>query len=183
MKRAKRIEVVKTDKICWPMLEAGKSRREIVEETGISASVVARSDARRLAGERGIEEPRESIDDLRKELEEARRAAASQGVSLFDLAARVEAIEGLLAAPLAIAERRIMSILTPEWEDRLRELVAERDLYKAGCEEAALKAGPLADEEDRELTKEDEEDERERDQGLDGTLPEAANQDPEADRG
>ena len=96
-----------------------------------------------------------------------------------------------LAARIGAVERRVRVILPGEIEDRIRNLAAERDLYRTGCEEAWRKAerlderivnrGLLSDEEHQELKKEIEENERKRNQDMDGTVQEAADQGPETD--
>ena len=183
MARAKRIEVVRTDKICWPMFESGKSRKEVAEETGISLSAVSRSDTRRL-GKR--ESGEGGIDDLRQGIKDADADIDALALRVRMTESRLAALEEAVAPSRALAESRVRAVLTPEWEARLRELVAERDLYKEGYEEMVRKAerldsrivnrGLLSDEEHENLKREIEENERSADQNLDGTLPEKAGQ-------
>ena len=191
-------EIESRDALIAQLWAEGKTARQIHDETGIPmGSVYSRMKAIRAERARNAEAAGkvaqrhdEELQEVRAEIERIDKALVSQSQFLYDLAERVEALE------------KRMAVIVPEhMEETIRNLTAERDLYRSGAKSQQARAdrldarimehGELPDalheEVERRIreraAREGNEDERERDQDVDGEMPPTAEQVSEADRG
>ena len=161
--------------------EQGLNAKRIHEITGIPYSSVA--DRVKVANAKKFRqtEASEAISAIRYELRNARTASESQSQAIYDLAERVERLEEL--------GKRIETIVPAAIEERIRDLTAQRDLYRGGAASQAAKVqqledrlrslGFMTDEECEE--QEESESDREPSQDMDGEGEEAADEESEAD--
>ena len=198
-------EIESRDALISQLWAEGKTAKQIHDETGIPmGSVYSRMKAIRAERARSTEAAGkvaqrhdEEIREVRAEIERIDKALVSQSQFLYDLAERVEAVE-----------KRMAVIVPEQMEETIRNLTAERDLYRSGARSQQARAdrldaritnlGLLPDDMHQELKRlkaereGDEDDdralnggdyERERDQDLDGEMQAPADQGAEADRG
>ena len=148
-------------------INAGKARRK--KQMDEACAVAARFD--------------QAIKDLQYEVKQQNAALESQSQFLHELAERVETLE-----------KRFNVVVPRQTETTIRNLTAERDLYRGGAasqqaradrlDERIMSLGLLPDKMHQELTeklKRGEQDGREADQDLDDPLPATADEESEAD--